>query len=147
MTKRQGTGKITLLNLGFVISRFAFHISYCDLTSPGWKISFVIPRTSLCMMILSIRSRFEKSVLVLNFVPVLQSKVPSYRHRWDQRICPYKFFGESVLILTKMFGAGTEKIVHNNAIVGRANYTRVREVSRRRDAKRSAENRPFYSCM
>ena len=35
LTKCQGTGKIGSLNRGFLISRFIFHIFYCDLNSPG----------------------------------------------------------------------------------------------------------------
>ena len=35
LTMCQGTGKIGSLNRGFVISRFVFHIFYCDLISLG----------------------------------------------------------------------------------------------------------------
>ena len=35
LTKCQGSGKLGLLNRGFIILRFIFHVFYCDLNSLG----------------------------------------------------------------------------------------------------------------
>ena len=67
LTKCQGTGKNGSLNRGFVISRFVFHLFYCDLNSLGWKISFVIPRTSLY------RGLLNRGSTVLYFLAVISS--------------------------------------------------------------------------